>query len=315
MTSKTCDLEDAMALQEAAKVSGEHSFSWLGAVGWTVFMIYLVLVVGFAWNPTPFAQGLAALGIAIACVHAALFYGWKDALVLLSICLVITFTMENIGVATGFPFGHYHFEVGSDLIHVGAIPIIVGPLWFGMGYFAWIVAGTLLGGAHRRLRGKIELIALPVVAAFVMTQWDVVMDPPEATISKARIWHDGGAHFGVPISNYLGWLLTSWLFYQAFAIYLSRRRDASAGTTEQGRSLRLIAILLYLCSGLTHVVPWIIGQSGEVVDAAGHVWRIGDLRETTVVMLLFTMVFTSMLAGLRLVTDVADRREQGDQTG
>jgi hypothetical protein len=100
MTSKTCDLEDAMALQEAAKVSGEHSFSWLGAVGWTVFMIYLVLVVGFAWNPTPFAQGLAALGIAIACAHAALSYGSKDALVLLAICLVITFAMENIGVAT-----------------------------------------------------------------------------------------------------------------------------------------------------------------------------------------------------------------------
>jgi uncharacterized membrane protein len=296
-----------MALQQAEKASAERSFSSLEPAGWIALAIYLVLVVGFAWNPTPFAQGLAALGIAIACAHAVLFYGWKNAAVLLAICLAITFTMENIGVATGFPFGHYHFEVGSNLIHVGAIPIIVGPLWFGMGYLSWIVAGTLLGGAHRRLKGKIELIALPVVAAFVMTQWDVVMDPPEATISKAWIWHDGGAHFGVPLSNYFGWLLTSWLFYQAFAIYLSRRRVASAGMAEQGRALRLVAILLYLCSGVTHVTPWIIGQSGEVVDAAGHVWRIGDLRETTVVILLFTMVFTSMLAGLRLATDAADR--------
>jgi uncharacterized membrane protein len=295
-----------MALQVAEKASGEHSFSWLEAVGWIAFAIYLVLVVAFAWNPTPLAQGLAALGIVMACAHAVLFYGWKNAAVLLAICLAITFTMENIGAATGFPFGHYHFEVGSDLLHVGAIPIIVGPLWFGMGCLSWIVAGTLLGGTHRYLRGKIELIALPIVAAFVMTQWDVVMDPPEATISKAWIWHDGGAHFGVPISNYLGWLLTSWLFYQAFAIYLSRR-DASAAKSEQGRALRLVAILLYLCSGLTHVVPWIIGQSGEVVDAAGHLWRIGDLRETTVVILLFTMVFTSLLAILRLTTDAADR--------
>jgi uncharacterized membrane protein len=295
-----------MALQQAEKASGERSFSSLEAAGWIAFAVYLILVVGFTWNPTPFAQALAALGIVIALSHAALFYGWKDALILLALCLVITFAMENIGAATGFPFGHYHFEVGSDLIHVGAIPIIVGPLWFGMGYLSWIVAGTLLGGTHRHLRGKIELIALPIVAAFVMTQWDVVMDPPEATISKAWIWHDGGANFGVPISNYLGWLLTSWLFFQAFAVYLSRR-DASAGATQQGRALRMIAILLYLCSGLTHVVPWIIGQSGEVVDAAGHVWRIGDLRETTVVILLFTMTFTSMLAGLRLATDVADR--------
>jgi uncharacterized membrane protein len=296
-----------MALQVAEKAGGGYSLSWLEAVGGIAFAIYLVLVVGFAWNPTPFAQGLAALGIVIACAHAALFYGWKNAVVLVAICLAITFAMENIGAATGFPFGHYHFEVGSNLMHVGAIPIIVGPLWFGMGYFAWVVAGTLLGSTHRRLRGKIELIIQPVVAAFVMTQWDVVMDPPEATISKVWIWHDGGAHFGVPLSNYLGWLLTSWLFYQAFAIYLSRRHDVPTWTIDQGRALRLSAILLYLCSGLTHVIPWIMGQSGEVVDAAGHLWRIGDLRETTVVFLLFTMVFTSMLAGLRLATDAVDR--------
>lgn len=287
-------------------MSGERSFSPIEAAGWVALAIYLALVVGFAWNPTPFAQGLAALGIVIACTHAALFYGWKNALVLLAICLAITFAMENIGVATGFPFGHYHFEVGSNLIHVGAIPIIVGPLWFGMGYLSWIVAGTLLGGADRRLNGNIARVALPIVAAFVMTQWDVVMDPPEATISKAWIWHDGGAHFGVPLSNYLGWLLTSWLFYQAFAIYLGRRRVASEATTEHSRELRLVAILLYLASGLTHVTPWIIGQSGEVTDAANHIWRVQDLRETAVVVLLFTMAFTSLLAALRLATDVVE---------
>ena len=289
-------------------MSGTRSPSWPRVLGWIAFAIYLVLVIGFAWNPTPFAQGLAALGIAIALAHAVLFYGWKDALALLAICLVVTFAMENIGAATGFPFGRYHFEVGSNLIHVGAIPIIVGPLWFGMGYLAWIVAGTLLGGARARLSGKIERVALAVVAAFVMTQWDVVMDPPEATISKAWIWHDGGAHFGVPLSNYLGWLLTSWLFYQAFAIYLGRRHNQSARTVEQCRVLRLVAILLYVCSGLTHLVPWIMGQSGEVTDAANHVWRVADLRETAVVVLLFTMLFTSMLAGLRLATEPVEVR-------
>ncbi|MEI9923718.1 MAG: carotenoid biosynthesis protein [Bradyrhizobium sp.] len=133
------------------------------------------------------------------------------------------------------------------------------------------------------------------------------MDPPEATISKAWIWHDGGAHFGVPLSNYLGWLLTSWLFYQAFTIYLGRRRVASEAAAERGRKLRLVAILLYLASGLTHVTPWIIGQSGEVADAANHIWRIQDLRESTVIVLLFTMGFTSLLAGLRLATDARDR--------
>jgi hypothetical protein len=54
------------------------------------------------------------------------------------------------------------------------------------------------------------------------------------------------------------------------------------------------------------VTPWIIGQGGEVADAANHIWRIQDLRETTVVVLLFTMGFTSLLAALRLATDASD---------
>jgi uncharacterized membrane protein len=277
------------------------------AAFWTVLAIYLALVIGFAWNRTPLAEVLAAIGIFAACAHAVLFYGLRNALALAAICVVVTFAMENIGVTTGWPFGHYHFEIEPNLPHVGAIPPIVGPLWFGMGYFSWVLAEALLGGTQARLSRRSRLVALPIVAAFVMTQWDVVMDPPESTISKIWIWHDGGAHFGVPLSNYLGWLLTSWLFYQAFAIYLSGRRDMSRFALQHGRTLRLVAILLYLGSGLTHLTPWLIGQSGEVADASGHVWRIHDLREATVVTMLFTMFFTAMLAALRLAADKADR--------
>jgi hypothetical protein len=140
-----------------------------------------------------------------------------------------------------------------------------------------------------------------------MTQWDVVMEPAGSTISKAWIWHDGGAHFGVPLSNYGGWLLTTWLFYQAFAIYLGRRAGLPVPSATWGRTLRLVAIAFYLSSGLTHLTPWLIGQSGEVVDAAGQLWRISDLRATTVVIMLFTMFFTSVLAASRLATDRTGR--------
>jgi uncharacterized membrane protein len=292
--------------QEPVAPIGSRSLSLRASAFWIILAIYLALVIGFAWNRTPLAEVLAAIGILAAFAHAVLTYGWRDALALAAICVLITFAMENIGVATGWPFGHYHFEIEPNLPHVGTIPPIVGPLWFGMGYLSWIVAGALLGGTGLRMGRKFRLIAVPIVAAFVMTQWDVVMDPPESTISKIWIWHEGGAHFGVPLSNYIGWLLTSWLFYQAFAFHLSRRAGESLFAARHGRTLKLVAILLYLASGLTHVTPWLIGQTGEVVDAAGHVWRIHDLRGTAVVIMLFTMFFTSMLATLRLMADHAD---------
>jgi putative membrane protein len=283
---------------------GGHSHRLLRELGlWLAMACILAAAIAFSWNPTPFAQALAAIFIGCALLHGAFLYGPRVVLVLFIISTTITFAVENVGAATGFPFGHYHFEVGGGLPHVGRIPIIVGPLWFGAGYFSWVVASVLLDGADQRLDRPLNVIALPIVAAFVMTQWDLVMDPPESTISKAWIWHDGGADFGVPLSNYLGWLLTSWLFYQVFALYLRHGAVGWKRDTQQHRKLPLIAILFYISAGLTHVVPWLTGHSGEVADAGGHVWRIQDLRETTVAVMLFTMFFTAMLAMLRLAKE------------
>jgi putative membrane protein len=122
------------------------------AIIWAAIAIYLMLVAIFAWSPTPFAQGLAAIGFASAFAHCVLTYGSKNALALLAICLTVSFTTENIGAATGLVFGRYHFEVGAELPHVGRISAIVGGVWFGMGYFAWIVASTILDRADRQLK-------------------------------------------------------------------------------------------------------------------------------------------------------------------
>lgn len=282
---------------ENVNVDARWSHSSRMAVLWAAIACIVFVGIGFSWKPTPFAHVLASIFVVCAFVHASLFYGVRHALVLCITCTAITFTVENIGVATGFPFGHYHFAIDAGLPRIGSIPIIVGPLWFGAGYFSWVVASILLDGADRRLAKPLNVIALPIVAAFVMTQWDLVMDRSESTIAKVWIWHEGGGDFGVPLSNYLGWLLTSWLFFQAFALYLRGRIVAP----QRGRKLQLIAVLFYISAGLTHIVPWAMGQSGEVTDAAGKAWQIHDLRETTVAIMLFTMFFSAMLAALNLV--------------
>src|SRR5262249_1814116 len=171
--------------REGTKVGG-HFYRLSREIAlWLAIACVLAPAIGYSWNPTPLAQVLAAIFIGCALVHGAFLYGLRVVLVLFISSVTITFAVENIGAATGFPFGHYHFEVGGRLPHVGSIPIIVGPLWFGAGYFSWVVASILLDGADQRLDRSVNFISLPIVAAFVMTQWDLVMDPPESTISKA----------------------------------------------------------------------------------------------------------------------------------
>jgi hypothetical protein len=51
----------------------------------------------------------------------------------------------------GFSIRLVPFRGCRRLPSVGRIPIIVGPLWFGAGYFSWVVASILLDGADRQL--------------------------------------------------------------------------------------------------------------------------------------------------------------------
>ena len=133
-----------------------------------------------------------------------------------------------------------------------------------------------------------------------MTQWDLVMDAPNATIAKVWIWQDGGGVFGVPLSNYFGWLLTSWLIFQVFALNL-RRCGLWPPYSRLSLKLPATGILFYVGTGLTYIVPWIMEQTGEAVDARGYNWQVHDIREATVAILLLTMVFTALLAALRLL--------------
>jgi uncharacterized membrane protein len=271
---------------------------------WLLFPPYGMAVIALAGQPSQPAQVLASISIVIVFVHAVLAYRWTGVLAFLLICLAVTISIENLGIATGFPYGHYHFTVGAALPHIGAVPIIVGPLYFAMGYLSWMIASNLLDEADTRLDRPFNVVALPVVAAFVMVQWDVVMDPPNSTLAHAWIWHDGGGYFGVPPSNLFGWYLTVWLFFQLFSLLVYRLRRAwLPWSGPRSRAFRLLPILLYLTVALCHAVPYLIGGNDEIVDAAGHRWSSQALHETTVVVMLFTMLSTSVLALVRWLAD------------
>ena len=272
---------------------------------WTGCAILLLLVVMLGGSTGVAAQCLAAISIFVLAVHAVIALGWAEAAIFAATCLTITFAMENLGTTTGFPFGRYAFLVGARLPHVGVIPIIVGALYFGMGYASWVIASLLTRPRVERPKTRHAVVAVPLVAAFVMTQWDVVMDPSGSTLGKAWAWYDSGGYFGVPLSNFLGWLLVTWLYFQVFAI-VSYRRRAKAAYVSRPRAFWAFPILLYLAAGLCHI-PQMLAPDARLVDAGGRVWSAEDLRETAVIVMLFTMAPTSILALLRLASQQGDR--------
>ncbi|MDR7037187.1 putative membrane protein [Methylobacterium sp. BE186] len=263
-------------------------------------MLFLLLacVVYQGGRTDAFAQVLAAVSIAVLAGHAVVTLGVARAAAFGAICCGITFSIENLGVATGFPFGRYAFRVGEGLAHVGAIPVIVGPLYFGIGYPAWIIACVLLDSDVAAPRDRPTLVAAPLVAAFTITQWDVVMDPASSTIGKAWIWFEGGGYFGVPLSNFLGWFLTTWLFFQSFALFAYARRDRLPAKAA-GRKRLTVPILFYVAAALCHLPP-MLDPDRVVADGAGRSWSSADIRESAAILALFTMLPTALLALIKL---------------
>src|SRR5580700_10956101 len=192
------------------------------------FSALFFAIIWIAGRATPLAQFLAGASIITVFAHAVAALGWSEALSFLTICLAVTFTFENFGVLTGFPFGHYTFLVEPNIPHIGVIPPIVGLFYFGMGYPSWVIANLLLGQSVQRPSTRLQLFALPMISAFVMVQWDVVMDPSGSTLARAWVWYGGGGYFGVPLSNFLGWFLVTYLYYQAFFVVPLRTRDEAA---------------------------------------------------------------------------------------
>ncbi|GAA0278663.1 hypothetical protein GCM10008965_52420 [Methylorubrum aminovorans] len=266
---------------------------------WLAFCLLLIAVVYEGGRTTVFAQSIAVVSILVLFAHAVLALGVGRAVAFSAICLTVTFAVENLGVATGFPFGAYTFLVAPDWPHVGAIPIIVGTLYFGIGYPAWIIACLLLGTDIHGPTTRRDLVFTPIIAAFTLTQWDVVMDPANATIGRAWAWFESGGYFGVPLTNFVGWFLTTWLFFQGFALFAYRSRGGSRGVRRNPAFLA-VPVLLYAASALCHLPP-LLDPDAIVVDAGGRSWSAADIRETAAIMALFTMLPLALLALMKLV--------------
>jgi uncharacterized membrane protein len=228
-----------------------------------------------------------------AVIHGARIYRACGILVFVTLCLGIGALFESLSLRTGFPFGHYTFTdlMGPELFD---LPILLALAYVGMGYLSWVVSLVILECQNESLTGK-NIVLLPLAASFVMTAWDLSMDPVWADIDHAWVWRDGGSYYGVPISNFFGWFLTTYIFYQLFALYLRNRVFMSLRTSHWR-----LAILFYAASAagnLLVIAPVSLG--GVFADAAGKHWMIPDILLASSVVSIFLMMPLSVIAWVK----------------
>lgn len=106
-----------------------------------------------------------------------------------------SYAIELVGVRTGWPYGEfaYAIELGPMVAGVpAALPVFFVPL---------VINAYLLALLLTRGRSGILPLALAIVLAI-----DLVLDP--AAVALGFWAFSTGAYYGVPASNYLGWVLS-----------------------------------------------------------------------------------------------------------
>jgi uncharacterized membrane protein len=239
-----------------------------------------------------------------AMIHGARIYRSRGILLFAGLCLGVGSLFESVSLRTGFPFGHYRFTdlMGPKLFD---LPILLVLAYVGMGYLSWVVGLVMLECEDEPLSGSM-IVLVPLVASFAMTAWDVSMDPIWADIDHAWVWRDGGSYYGVPVSNFFGWFLTVYIFYQLFALYLRGRVSIPAPTSHWH-----LAILFYATSAagnLLVVAPVSLG--GVFVDAAGKRWMIPDLLWASRFVSIFLMMPLAVSAWVKAARTVESSRSK-----
>jgi hypothetical protein len=195
---------------------------------------------------------------------------------------------------TGFPFGHY-FYTGHLGPKLGQVPLLIMPAYFAVGYVAWRLAHVLLGRFDERIAAS-DVVLIPVFAAFLMVMWDLCMDPVSSTVQGAWIWRDGGAYFGVPAVNFLGWYLCTYTIFQTFALYLSARGVRVASAERGKTAVWSLPAYMYGALTLNSFLPPLLGPDVQILRGDHHVWWNSDIHTSMALIALFTMVFVTLLA-------------------
>ena len=202
-------------------------------------------------------QVTVVLGAIAALAFLAHAVGPRAALRALAVCFVLSFAAEALGAATDIPFGPYDYTDRLGFLIGGLVPFNIPTSWF-------YLAVAALGMGSRFLPARDDSATRwwwAFAAGLILTGWDLVMDPAMyrtehwlwsvPDLSSAPAWvrlvgYDG--YHGIPVANFLGWILTGTL--------VTRAMLAVIPPSDWARAVRPHAFprVLYVANGILPIV-------------------------------------------------------------
>ena len=183
---------------------------------------------------------------------AAADLGRRRAFIFTLFAWAVAFAAEFSSIHVGIPFGLYHYtgETRGRELYLAGVPFMDSLSFTFLAYASFCLARALLG----RARGP----AVVFLTGVFMMLLDVVIDPIAVRGDRwflGRIFYypEGGVYFGVPLSNFLGWMIVGWAIIGG---YLAICGESAEGRPDPGVGLYYGVLIFNLA------VTWWIGELG-----------------------------------------------------
>lgn len=187
---------------------------------------------------------LFSLPVIFVFLHGSKYLGWRGILVFFALIFVVTFVTEFLGVHTGKIFGDYFYNNQNNGPLIGGVPPLVMLTYFSLGYGVYLVVRILLGDFGIIKGGKIA--AMAVLGGMLMTLCDLASDPVNSTINHVYIWVNGGAFFGVPYLNFVGWFFETAIFFGLLGWIFGYWLKVPAATKNLSKGFLAEAVVLFI---------------------------------------------------------------------
>jgi putative membrane protein len=125
------------------------------------------------------------------------------------------YAVEFVGLRTGLPYGEFHYVVDLGPT-VGGVPVGLPVFFLPLVCNAYLLCLLLLGD-----RARAAAVRLPAVVATVVAM-DLVLDPGAVALGF-WVYPGGGPVYGVPLSNFAGWVLSATVTVLVLDAVLDRR--------------------------------------------------------------------------------------------
>ena len=145
------------------------------------------------------------------CVVSSLhLMGGKATAVFVACGVSLGFGFEALSIATGFPFGPYHYTpvFGPGVL---GVPFIIPLAWYVIVYLGYVIANLMIAHAPVVVGPTRQALFLSLMGAGVVTAYDLALDPFMVKKIGAWVMHNPGAYFDEQLRGFFGWTLVAFL--------------------------------------------------------------------------------------------------------